>query len=57
MQIGTFDEWNINNPNSALLSKENLECEEKPTSPRGGNNIFYRLTYTCTGSSRSPVAK
>ena len=40
MQIGSFDDWNINNPNSAKLSSKNVECEEKPHSPRGGNNIL-----------------
>ena len=45
MQIGSFDDWNINNPNSDLLSSKNVECEEKPHSPRGGKNIFYLITY------------
>ena len=46
MQIGSFDDWNINNPNSAMLSSENVECKEKPHSPRGGNNIFSWLIYS-----------
>ena len=40
MQIGSFDDWNIDNPNSVKLSSENVNCTEKPHSPRGGNNIF-----------------
>ena len=40
MQIGEFDDWNIKNSNSELISSKNVVCEENPPSPRGGINFL-----------------